>query len=67
MLSCRNPRFYIITQGKDLSDAIYMAKDAIHLTVLDMLEDNKTIPSASDISDFKSHNNSLITFVDLEI
>lgn len=42
------PDFDAYTQGADYGDALYMARDLIGLLTLDMLEDNKTIPTASD-------------------
>ena len=43
-----------ITEGKDFSDAIYMATDAASLWVLDELEEGRTPPKASEPSEIKA-------------
>lgn len=41
------PDFEINTEGKDLDDAMYMAKDAIRLVGLCMIEDGEELPIPS--------------------
>ncbi|MCM1335121.1 MAG: type II toxin-antitoxin system HicB family antitoxin [Bacteroides sp.] len=43
-----------VTEGKDLSDAIYMAIDAASLWVLDELEEGRKPPAASDPLEIKA-------------
>ena len=40
----RIPDFDIVTQGTDLADAIFMARDAIGLVGIDMEDDGKSLP-----------------------
>ena len=40
----RIPDFDIATQGTDIADAIYMARDAIGLVGIDMEDDDKELP-----------------------
>ncbi|MCL2060998.1 MAG: type II toxin-antitoxin system HicB family antitoxin [Firmicutes bacterium] len=42
------------TQGKDLNDALFMANDALCLTLYDMEESGEVIPKSSDISLIKT-------------
>ena len=44
------PDFSINTQGKDVPDAIEMARDAIGLMGIDMQDDGEELPSPSDIA-----------------
>lgn len=53
------PDFDINTQGKDLTDAIEMARDAIGLMGIDMEDDGKTIPTPSATSDLTAKEESL--------
>lgn len=43
------PDFDINTQGKDLADALYMARDAISLVGIDLQDDNKAVPPPSPL------------------
>ena len=42
------------TSGDDMADAVYMAQDVLCLTLYDMEQDNKTIPTASSPQDIKT-------------
>lgn len=44
------PDFNINTQGKDVPDAIEMARDAIGLMGIDMQDDGEALPEASSIA-----------------
>ena len=44
------PDFNINTQGKDIPDAIEMARDAIGLMGIDMQDDGEALPKASSIA-----------------
>ena len=62
------PDMDINTAGKDLPDAIYMARDAISLVVVTLQDEEKPIPPASDISAVKSEEEgAIITLVDADI
>ena len=44
------PDFNINTQGKDVPDAIEMARDAIGLMVIDMQDNGESLPKSSSIT-----------------
>ena len=44
------PDFNINTQGKDIPEAIEMARDAIGLMGIDMQDDGEALPEASSIA-----------------
>lgn len=44
------PDFNINTQGKDIADAIEMARDAIGLMGIDMQDDGEALPQASSLA-----------------
>lgn len=61
------PDFNINTQGKDLADAIEMARDAIGITGIDMLDDNEKLPIPTDIEKVSKENDSdIVTLVDID-
>lgn len=67
------PDLRILTEGKDMADAIYMARDAIELMCVTMEDDNEEIPTPSDIKDidvkkgtFVEEGNSIISIVDID-
>lgn len=60
------PDFDINTQGKDLTNAIEMARDAIGLLGIDMEDENKTIPEPSPIKSIKSDNGVITSLVDVD-
>jgi len=41
------------TSGENMADAIYMAHDVLNLTLYDLEQDKKTIPTASKAGDIK--------------
>ena len=67
------PDMEIFTEGKDLTDAIAMARDAIGLKGISMEDAGETIPSASKITDvditkseFYVEGNTFVTLVDVD-
>lgn len=60
------PDFNINTQGKDLTDAIEMARDAIGLMGIDMEDDKKELPVPRAMSAVKAEPNDTITLVDVD-
>lgn len=67
------PDMNIFTEGKDLTDAISMARDAVGLKGISMEDAGETIPEASKITDvdirnseFYSEGNTFATLVDVD-
>lgn len=61
------PDFNINTQGKDIADAIEMARDAIGLMGIDMEDDGETLPTGTDLHKIKRANESdIVTLVDVD-
>ena len=64
----RIPDMDIATQGNSIENAIDMARDAICLTAVDMQEDGKPLPPASEISAITSDKKgAVITLVDADV
>ena len=59
------PDFDIATQGADLADAIAMARDAIGLMGIDMIDDGKALPEPHSV-DFKIKAGDICTLVDVD-
>lgn len=67
------PDFNILTEGKDFSDAIEMARDAIELKCVSMEDDKEIIPEPSKITDlnidtgvFSDEGETMISYVDID-
>lgn len=62
------PDFNINTQGKDLPDAIEMARDAIGLMGIDMQDDGEALPQASSIKSVHDSISSdeIVSLVDVD-
>jgi predicted RNase H-like HicB family nuclease len=60
------PDFNRNTQGKDMADAIYMARDAIGLLGMDMLEDGNTPPEPGTVP-YELKEGDILTYVDVDI
>ena len=60
------PDFDINTQGKDVPDAIEMARDAIGLMGIDMQDDGETLPEASNIADVQAPAGGIVSLVDVD-
>lgn len=60
--------FNINTQGKDIPDAIEMARDAIGLMGIDMIDDGEALPEASDLTDVKAAfpSDNIISLADVD-
>lgn len=67
------PDLEILTEGKNMTDAIEMARDAIELKCVSMEDDGTKIPLPSDIDDLDVNNGifaedgtTIISFVDID-
>ncbi|MGN0379630.1 MAG: type II toxin-antitoxin system HicB family antitoxin [Butyrivibrio sp.] len=67
------PDLDILTEGKDMNDAIDMARDAIELKCVSMEDDKEEIPTPSDIGELNVNNGTFvaegetfISFVDVD-
>lgn len=60
------PDFDINTQGDNLKDAAEMARDAIGIMGIDMEDDGKIIPTASNVCDVKHTDNETVVLVDID-
>jgi len=65
------PDLEILTEGKDVNDAIEMARDAIELTIVSMEDNKKEVPKPSDMLDvnsgtFSEDGTTVISFVDAD-
>ena len=61
------PDFDINTQGKDIPDAIEMARDAIGLVGIDMEDDGEKLPMPTKLKDVKADKpESIVTLVDVD-
>ena len=60
--------FNINTQGKDVPDAIEMARDAIGLMGIDMQDDGEALPEASSLADVQADapSGSIVSLVDVD-
>ncbi len=62
------PDMDIATQGSSIENAIDMARDAICLTAVDMQDDGKQLPAASEMSAVTSEEKgAIVTLVDADI
>jgi predicted RNase H-like HicB family nuclease len=60
------PDFESGTQGRDLADAIYMARDAIGLLGIDMEDDGKELPEPYSATITKENDEDIVTLVDVD-
>jgi len=67
------PDLDILTEGKDMNDAIDMARDAIELKCVSMEDAKEEIPSPSDLSllnvsngTFSEEGETVVSFVDID-
>lgn len=67
------PDFGILTEGKDMNDAVEMARDAIELHCVSMENAKEPLPSPSDISalhaeksSFAAEGRTVVSFVDID-
>ena len=59
------PDFDIATQGEDIADAMEMARDAIGLMGIDLMDDGKELPKPNTAK-FKETENDITTLVDVD-
>ena len=57
------PDFDIYTQGKDLTEAIEMAQDAIGLMGIDYEDDGKSLPAPSEPGKISKKDDDILTLV----
>lgn len=62
------PDFNINTQGKDVPDAIEMARDAIGVIGIDMQDDGEALPDASSIAEVQATapSDGIVSLVDVD-
>lgn len=68
------PDLQIFTEGKDLADAIFMARDAIGLMLISMEDAGEKWPEASELTEidptkttFYQPDNSFLSIVDIDL
>lgn len=59
------PDFDINTQGKDVADAMIMARDAIGIVGIDMEDDGEALPKPSRLEDIDA-GGGIVTLVDID-
>ena len=60
------PDLQISTQGYDLANAIYMARDAIGLWGICEEDEGRVIPTPSEISSILHNDKEIVTLVDID-
>jgi predicted RNase H-like HicB family nuclease len=67
------PDFNILTEGKDMNDAMEMARDAIELKCVSMEDNKETIPNPTNINEldpsngtFSDDGETIVSFVDID-
>ena len=67
------PDFEILTEGDNMNDAIYMARDAIELTCVVYEDEKREMPLPSDMTEidatkgtFSKHGKTITTMVDID-
>jgi predicted RNase H-like HicB family nuclease len=60
------PDMEINTQGKNLAEAIEMARDAIGIMGIDMEDEKKTIPTPSNPEKIKCGDGQIVSMVDID-
>lgn len=62
------PDFDINTQGRDVPEAIEMARDAIGIMGIDMQDDGEALPKASSVSNAQTAapNGAIVSLVDVD-
>lgn len=67
------PDLDILTEGKDMNDAINMARDAIELKCVSLEDEKENIPNPSNINELNANNgtfadegDTFISFVDID-
>ena len=60
------PDLEIYTEGKDIPEAIEMARDAIGIMGVDMEDDKKDLPKPTAFNSIKLKSNEFVTLVDVD-
>lgn len=60
------PDFGCGTQGHDITEAIYMARDAIGLMGITIQDDGESIPSPSPIKSVKTKDGEFVSLIDID-
>lgn len=67
------PDFSILTEGKDMNDAMEMARDAIELKCVSMEDNKEIIPNPTNINEldpssgtFSEDGETIVSFVDID-
>ncbi len=62
------PDFHINTQGRDIPDAMEMARDAMGLMGIDMQDDGEALPEASNIATVQAEapSGAIVSLVDID-
>lgn len=60
------PDFGCSTQGEDIADALYMARDVISLMGIDMMDDGEEVPEASSFDQIKTAPDEMKLMVDVD-
>lgn len=60
------PDFTVNTEGKDIADAIAMARDAIGLNVLQLEDEGETVPEPYSRS-YQMQDDDILTLVDIDM
>lgn len=60
------PDMNVDTQGKDLPEAIYMARDVIGIMGIDTQDDGKNLPAPSDIASIRHGEGEFVSMVDID-
>lgn len=60
------PDFNINTQGKNLEEVIYMAKDAIEITGIDMEDGGECLPIGTKAESLKVNKEEILAMVEVD-
>lgn len=61
------PDFEINTQGKDIAQAMEMARDAIGIMGIDMEDDGESLPAPTPVSEIRTDSDSdIVTLADVD-
>ena len=60
------PDFEIASQGKDIPDAIYMARDAIGIMGIDLEDSGKELPKPNTVQYTVDKDSDIVTWVDVD-
>lgn len=60
------PDLNIYTQGNDIAEAMYMARDAIGMWICYEQDERRTIPNPSDITNIKTETDEIKTLIDID-